>query len=81
MRTLNFNVINNLSDLYFQLFKKTPKNITFSFFIEVKGFIDFRFSTLKSLRNNFYLDNSITRNSKVLSLCATQFKSLKYNFH
>lgn len=33
-----------------------------------------------STNNNYYLNDSITRNSKVMSLCATKFKSKNYNF-
>lgn len=35
---------------------------------------------LTSTNNNYYLNDSITRNSKVMSLCATKFKSKNYNF-
>jgi NADH dehydrogenase (ubiquinone) Fe-S protein 1 len=38
------------------------------------------FSQFKSRLNNFYLSDSITRNSKIMSLCSTRFKSLSYNF-
>lgn len=30
--------------------------------------------------NNFYLSDSITKNSKIMSLCSIKFKSKSYNF-
>lgn len=40
----------------------------------------FHFIGLFSFFNNFYISDSITRNSKIMSLCSTKFKLKSYNF-
>jgi predicted molibdopterin-dependent oxidoreductase YjgC len=62
----------------FVLYKNS--NIAFNFLIYKNSLINFFYGTLSSRFNNFYLSNSITRNSKIMSISYTRFKLKSYNF-
>lgn len=51
-----------------------------SFFIPSFKLGTKHFSQVKSYLNNFYISDSITKNSKIMSLCSSRFKSYSYNF-
>jgi len=40
----------------------------------------YHFFTYSSVNNNYYISDSITRNSKIMSLCFSKFKTKDYNF-
>jgi NADH dehydrogenase/NADH:ubiquinone oxidoreductase subunit G len=40
----------------------------------------FHNSSSKSINNNYYISDSITRNSKIMSLCSIKFKNKFFNF-
>jgi predicted molibdopterin-dependent oxidoreductase YjgC len=58
------------SKVNFNLFNKKKESQTSIFY----------YNNVKSTVNNFYLSNSITRNSKIMSLSYSRFKSKNYNF-
>jgi hypothetical protein len=57
------------------LFSSNKPFSVFFAFEEIKYF-----SQAKSRLNSFYISDSITKNSKIMSLCSSRFKSLSYNF-
>lgn len=63
----------------FVLYKNSSLTFNFSFY-NPNQFNNFVFSSITSRFNNFYLGNSITRNSKIMSLSYARFKSKNYNF-
>lgn len=59
----------------FVLYKRTSPSIHFS-----ASRFNYHISTYFSVNNNYYLYDSITRNSKIMSLCNSKFKTKRYNF-
>lgn len=73
----SFDLISFISDSTpFILYKRSsaPKRV---YFYE-KSF--YHFFNYVSLNNNYYIYDSITRNSKIMSLCSTKFRMKNYNF-
>lgn len=76
----SFNLISFISKTSpFILYKRSNLvNISNNFISYSKMY--FHFVSLNSFLNNFYTSDSITRNSKVMSLCFSRFKLKGYNF-
>lgn len=75
----SFDLVNLISKLSpFILYKRVNFNLLD--FTESKGKYFFHFVNFTSFLNNFYVGDSITRNSKIMSLCSTKFKFKGYNF-
>ena len=76
--TSSFDVLSLISKISpFILYKKTVDK---HFLIDEKKSHFFHFINFCSKLNNFYLADSITRNSKVMSLCFNRFSVKNYNF-
>jgi len=80
----NFKVTSSF-DVLSLIFKISPfilynKTIDKHFLIDEKTSHFFHFINFCSKLNNFYLADSITRNSKVMSLCFNRFRVKNYNF-
>lgn len=74
----SFELISLISKLSpFVLYKNSSKIVNPIFYNQ---FINFFYGSIVSKFNNFYLSNSITRNSKIMSLSHARFKSKSYNF-
>jgi hypothetical protein len=74
----SFDLIYSISKLTpFILYKKPSTNST-TFYTVFKN--NLNSGIIKSVFNNFYLHNSILRNSKIMSLCHNRFKIKHYNF-
>ncbi len=73
----SFDLISFLSESTpFILYKRTSVFKFFSFYEQ--SF--YHFFTYFSVNNNYYVSDSITRNSKIMSLCFSKFKTKDYNF-
>lgn len=78
--------INDSMDLISQISRSSPfilynrKLTTFNHFLAIINPVYFHSSASKSIVNSYYLSDSITRNSKIMSLCSTKFKSKFFNF-
>jgi NADH dehydrogenase/NADH:ubiquinone oxidoreductase subunit G len=75
----SFELISLISKSSPFLLYKNPR-YNFNFQIKFPHLSNFFYTNLKSFLNNFYLGNSITRNSKVMSLSHARFKRKDYNF-
>jgi hypothetical protein len=78
--------INDSMDLISQISRSTPfilynrKPAVFNHFLKIINLVYFHNSPSKSIVNSYYLSDSITRNSKIMSLCSTKFRSKFFNF-
>lgn len=73
----SFDLISFLSESTpFILYKRSS---VFKFF-GFHGQSFYHFFTYFSVNNNYYISDSITRNSKIMSLCFSKFKTKDYNF-
>lgn len=71
-----------LNNLASKLTPLTYHHYSYKFFqLTWKNFVNFPIFSLKSIENNFYLSNIITKSSKIMSLCHSRFKIKSYNFH
>jgi hypothetical protein len=61
----------------FILYKRNSSKFYFS---GLKDFIYFHNSSSKSVINNYYLSDNISRNSKIMSLCSVKFRGKSFNF-
>lgn len=61
----------------FILYKRDTTKVFFQNFFS-KTYVPYL--NFLSTFNNFYLNDSITKNSKIMSLCSIKFKSKSYNF-
>jgi NADH-quinone oxidoreductase subunit G len=76
--------VKNSFDLISFLSESTPfilykRSLALNFF----GFYEqsfYHFFAYFSVNNNYYISDSITRNSKIMSLCFSKFKTKDYNF-
>lgn len=76
--TNSFDLVSLISGVTpFILYKRN--NITFHIFGSF-AYLVYHFFPYFSVNNNFYLYDSITRNSKIMSLCFNKFKAKNYNF-
>jgi hypothetical protein len=74
----SFDVVSLISRVTpFVLYRRNNKQ---SFLLTTTFQEFFHFIGLFSFFNNFYISDSITRNSKIMSLCSTKFKLKSYNF-
>jgi NADH-quinone oxidoreductase chain G len=74
-----FDIISSISKTTPFILYKNSK-INFNLFSGKSKTTVFYYNNIKSVLNNFYLNNSITRNSKIMSLSYSRFKSRNYNF-
>jgi hypothetical protein len=73
----SFDLISFVSETTpFILYKRSPTFMHFGIY----GQLIYHFFNYFSVNNNYYLYDSITRNSKIMSLCFNKFKAKGYNF-
>lgn len=73
----SFDLISLLSESTpFVLYKRSSAFKFFSFY----GRSFYHFFNYFSVNNNYYISDSITRNSRIMSLCYSKFKTKDYNF-
>lgn len=73
----SFDLISFMSDSTpFILYKRSFTSKWFYFYEHAV----YHFFNYFSVNNNYYTYDSITRNSKIMSLCSTKFKTKNYNF-
>ncbi len=73
----SFDLVSFLSESTpFILYKRSSIFNFFSFY----GQSFYHFFNYFSVNNNYYISDSITRNSKIMSLCYSKFKTKDYNF-
>lgn len=76
--TSSFDLISFLSEITpFILYKRSNSALTYLNLYETSVYHFFNYF---SVNNNYYISDSITRNSKIMSLCSSKFKTKKYNF-
>jgi hypothetical protein len=82
----NSSRINGSIDLISYIARVTPfvlykRKLPFSFNLhKMNVFVYFHNFSSKSISNNYYLSDNITRNSKIMSLCSIKFKNKFFNF-
>ena len=52
----------------------------YHFFFNNRKFTSLNLTSTKSILNNYYISDSISKNSRIMSLCSNVLKSIKYNF-
>lgn len=76
----SFDLITDVSRVTpFLLYQSNP-TLNFLSSIRYSSFGFFKLNSINSIINNFYLVDSITKNSKLMSLCHNRFKTSSYNF-
>jgi NADH dehydrogenase (ubiquinone) Fe-S protein 1 len=83
--SFNLSKIDGSIDLISCISRITPfilykRNFSKFYFSGLKDFIYFHNSSSKSVINNYYLSDNISRNSKIMSLCSVKFRGKSFNF-
>ena len=75
--TSSFDLVSLISEVTpFILYKRNVPFLVFNDF----AYLVHHFSSYFSVNNNYYLYDSVTRNSKIMSLCFSKFRAKNYNF-